>query len=186
MNDKLPVKLRQETYTYLACPYKGCEGERSVGHLLDGQAHSFGTWSCDACGRMFSGNVTKEGVITLEERPGVVQECLVLLRGAQANGGPLYFVVHDRHFLPLEEGETEEDRYERKRFFYEEHTCPTNYIPIFALVTPDDPDPHGALEFVGISRPYQPKELDMWSTSDRRDEHVRALFRKLNVPYPGV
>lgn len=181
----LPVKLRQETHTYLACPYQGCEGEHGVGHLLDGQAHSFGPWSCDDCGRVFSGNVTKDGTITLEERPGVKQEGLVLLRGAQTNGQPLYFVVHDRNFFPLEDGETEEDRHAQKHYFYEEHTCPTNYIPIFALVTPDDPDPHGALEFVGVSHLYWPKELDVWSVSDRRDEHVRALFRKLNVPYPG-
>lgn len=176
----LPAKLRQETHTYLTCPYDGCDGEHSVGHLLDGRATSFGPWSCASCGRTFSGNVAKDGTITLEERSGVMQEGLVLLSVSLTEGSPLYFVVRDRHFFPLEEGETEEDRWEKKRYFYEEHTCPTNFIPVAEVMTPTDSDPHGVFKLIGISRPYAPGELD----GPELQDHIRDLFRKLGVSHP--
>jgi len=132
---------------------------------------------------MFGGSVTVDGTITVEERPGTMQEGLVLLR-LQRPEGPLYLVVHDRYFPPLEEGETENDRFDRKRFYYEEHTCPTNYIPIYDILAPEDVDPHGAFEFVGLSRPYAPEELARGSEEERYAQ-IRELFRNLGVPYPG-
>jgi hypothetical protein len=40
---------------------------------------------------------------------------------------------------------------DNKRYFYEEHTCPTNYLGVEMVVdlNDGDTDPHGIFEFVG-------------------------------------
>jgi hypothetical protein len=58
---------------------------------------------------------------------------------------PVYFVVEGLATYP---GETSRDEHER--YFFEEHTCPTNFIggDVVALYEDGDRDPHGAFRFV--------------------------------------
>lgn len=89
---------------------------------------------------------------------------LVLLRLFQRDGSPVYFVVQG--LGTLGDGESDLD----DEYFYDEHTCPTNYIPIEAVMTPEDDDPHGAFEYV----------RSVWMPHDYgQDGNERAKLREL-------
>ncbi len=61
-----------------------------------------------------------------------------------AVGGPVYFVVEGLSSWPEEISAM----CESARYFYEEHTCPTNFIRIPLISLAGDTDPHGVFEFV--------------------------------------
>ena len=52
---------------------------------------------------------------------------------------------------------------EAKRYYYEEHTCPTNYLRAEMVIEADtmDDDPHGIFEFVDVfpDNDYDEKSL---------------------------
>lgn len=73
-----------------------------------------------------------------------LRKTLVLLK-IESVRGPVYFVVEGLHTWPLEDGVTLGAANE---YFYEEHTCPTNFIPIPMVSFGGDPDPHGVFEVV--------------------------------------
>jgi hypothetical protein len=70
---------------------------------------------------------------------------LVLL-AIDGTDAPVYFVVEG--LAPYPEDDTTRDEHER--YFYEEHTCPTNFVggDVVALYENGDRDPHGAFRFV--------------------------------------
>lgn len=37
---------------------------------------------------------------------------------------------------------------ESKSYYYEEHSCPTNYIRVVEIITDGDSDPHGLFDYV--------------------------------------
>lgn len=62
--------------------------------------------------------------------------------------GPLYFVLEGIALF----GSEQEVR-EARGYFYEEHTCPTNFIrdPVVAIFADGDDDPHGVFRFVDFA-----------------------------------
>ena len=80
-----------------------------------------------------------------------VTSTLVLLK---RNG--IYLIVNGY-------GDKEHDQY-----FYNEHTCPTNYMgDVEAVIYEKDADPHGVFEWVAtIDKPedwdYGPEEFEEW------------------------
>lgn len=80
------------------------------------------------------------------------EKTLTLLR-LDPQEHPVYFVVETYGDPPA----TEDDR-EHLMYFYEEHSCPTNYIRCEAIISKNDTDPHGLFTYVrSIPRP---KALD--------------------------
>lgn len=79
--------------------------------------------------------------------------------------GPIFFIV--RRFFDGTEDEGS------PAYFFEESQCPTNFIGVEAVYTPDDDDPHGLFEHVrsapaaGYEAAYQ---------AGRGDKFLRALF----------
>lgn len=68
-------------------------------------------------------------------------------------GDPIYFVVEG--LGTLKDGESYEDFQGHQSYFYEEHTCPTNFVGphsegygVVALYEGGDRDPHGVFRFV--------------------------------------
>lgn len=100
---------------------------------------------------------------------------LALLRLYEKDGSPVYFIVegvaHLRHETPLDD-----------EYFYGEHTCPTNFIPIEAVYTPDDDDPHGVFEYVRTV--WYPKAYAEAVEEGGGDEFLRALFPETLLPTP--
>lgn len=139
----------QKTERYIACPACG-KGEHQVSHLNPGQKTA---WYCqsDTCGRRFSLEVLTNGDISVGVLPERKVPTLVTLRSEQ----PVTLVVKGMQFV--KDGETprftgdprDEDEYHPDNYFYNEHTCPTNYLNVLELRTDDgDTDPHGVFAYV--------------------------------------
>ncbi len=81
---------------------------------------------------------------------------LILLK-VEPDTHPLYFVVHARRFPHHSKDDGEQEH--RDAYFYNEHTCPTNWTDdILAVISDGDPDPHGFATFV--RRLPAPNDMD--------------------------
>jgi hypothetical protein len=75
---------------------------------------------------------------------------------------PVYFVV-EREDYP-EYNQTDADR----KFLYESHSCPTNWLQPVHMVHDGDSDPHGLIRYIGTKKeadlppdaPWGPNERD--------------------------
>lgn len=72
-----------------------------------------------------------------------LRKTLVLLR-IETKDAPIYFVVEGLSEWPKALDEMRESA----RYFYEEHTCPTNFIRIPLIAYAGNTDPHGLFAFV--------------------------------------
>lgn len=137
-------------FEYVVCPW--CEGESGhrIDHLYD--IHfpvPFGPWLCNLCGASFSGSVLSPGDVSLRkvESDLALARSMILLK-LDAKDGTVFFVIdRDRLF------DVPDDSYEiiqsSQRYFFEEHSCPTNWLrDCAAVIYNGDPDPHGFLKFV--------------------------------------
>ncbi len=129
-----------ETKQYVLCPH--CEQSQSqIDHLFngDGRDVTWGPWYCDECGCAYKG-VVKGTDVFVEKSDKRKDKCLVFLKNNN-----VLLVVEDMYF----DGELD---VENKRYFYEEHTCPTNYLGVEMVVDLNDghTDPHGIFEFAGV------------------------------------
>lgn len=92
---------------------------------------------------------------------------LSLLRLYERSGSPVFFILesvaHIDHENPLDDA-----------YFYNEHSCPTNYVPVEAIFTPDDDDPHGVFDYVRTA--WYTKSYDEAKERGDGDEFLRALF----------
>lgn len=81
---------------------------------------------------------------------------LVLLK-VDPEAHPLYFVIRARN--SPDSGESVEERASGDQYFYDEHTCPTNWTNnIIAVISDGDEDPHGFATFV--RRRDAPPDMD--------------------------
>lgn len=145
------VKTIIETKHFIECPH--CQKDRKrIDHLfsVDGNEISFGPWYCDKCGFAYGGTVKGKEVF-IEKLNRRVDKSIVFLKNENVllcvRG--LYFDgVHD---------------IENDRYYYDEGTCPTNYmgnVEVVIDLKDGDADPHGIFKFVA-SIPYrQYEEMD--------------------------
>lgn len=98
---------------------------------------------------------------------------LALLALKTVDENTVYFIVDTF----LDASDTEEAR-GNASYFYNEHSCPTNYIPIEAVFTHDDDDPHGVFDFIRVA----PKPEGYDEPTADRDGMLRALFPETRAP----
>lgn len=116
-----PAKLTSITKTYAHCPK--CDHQMStVDHLLKGKATSAGPWTCHRCSSDILIDVDAENTVRVSvmdpTKRAAYRPVLLLLRTITTPA--VYFVVPARSFNP--------DELEENRYYYNEHTCPTNWI----------------------------------------------------------
>ena len=141
----------QKPERYIRCPACG-KSEHQVSHLAPGTQTS---WYCDDCGVRFDVRVISPESVDCEVRPGESKEKrLVTLRSS----GPVTLLVEGMVLLPADADDEESSQ----RYFYDDHTCPTNYLPSVVKVidAEGDEDPHGVFAFVSIE-PWKP-EYEEW------------------------
>lgn len=122
---------------YFVCPKCG-KHEFSYGHLSE--SSSFGPWYCDHCGQGWLGKVTETGVDIVEYKHSV-QRILCLLKFAPElsdTSNPVHIIIPSRTAC---DGDLD------KSYYFDEHTCPWNYLR-FNIRHGADTDPHGIFEFV--------------------------------------
>lgn len=124
-----------------------CAGDLGeVDHLvaLAHGAHEAGPWYCRSCGRAHALRVQGDGKVELRTEAARQVPTSVLLR-LRAEKLPLYIIVEGQRL----ESEIADDGL---RYLYEEHQCPTNIMPVAAVIAgPDqEADAHGLFEFIGV------------------------------------
>lgn len=154
--------FRHETVT-VGCPHCGKDSGCKINHLFGEHGRSWGPWYCGECGGRFMGTVGIDGQSAAIEKieGGGKIETLVLLRVTD----PCFVVVRGMRFA---------DHEDNSEYFYNEHTCPTNWAPkIEAFIQDGDTDPHGVAGFVRV--------IDMPSGHDEDDADWLALFPETAV-----
>lgn len=137
--------------TFLVCPSCG-DDSNSIDHLLTDESKSrlpFRTeWCCknEKCGKYleFEIGVNRQvNYLRVSEKPPVKTVYDVLVLPPQKD--PVYFVLKTKDY-GFSKSETE---FRNQHYFYEQHTCPTNWTKyINAIIIKDDDDPHGLFQFV--------------------------------------
>ncbi len=94
--------------------------------------------------------------------------------------GPLYFVVEG--ISQFKSGQSEEDWLEGRRYWYEEHTCPTNFIRIEAIFLRDDSDPHGI--FTLEDAVWMTPEYLAAKEAGEENEYLQEVFPQLRSALP--
>lgn len=201
---------------YIHCPFCG-EGEHRVDHLFDyardpkkspGGFFAAGPWHCKniACLRVFDLQVfADESVQTIEterDTNEIYAPVYVLLRRGDL------FILLDAHThidrTAYTSGEPMcQEKQDQIRYYYEEHTCPTNWMQgcVHMLSLDGDIDPHGAFDFVRamtypeVWKGQEARQPSTWGHENedvltaafpelrmnKRDNRVKALV-DLNVP----
>lgn len=160
------AEIATDARLHIVCPECGKDDGFRVDHLEAGR--TWGPWSCDECGVSIRGVRTVSGadieIVAAERR----LPALLLLKIAGSEP-PVFFVLKHDIYWPDDEAES------RIRFLIEEHSCPTNFIDVEAIITDGDTDPHGVLRFVQIV----PRPAD-WDADEANDWSVyAALFDRL-------
>ena len=154
------------TNTYAVCPSCGADAGQ-VDHLLGRNVETL--WYCDACGQRYRLVFHASGSVDISIAKGrkiTTVDLLVLKPQTQ----PVYFIVHGMRFVDemtvadklrdatlqltgdAPTGQvsdvTAAEEHDRKQFYYEEHSCPTNWLKPEKVYFDGDNDPHGLIEFV--------------------------------------
>lgn len=138
------MAIRETRERRAVCPH--CDAtDGLVDHLQAGQ--SAGPWYCKACGGSYVLRVPYDGEIVIEPREGrrITTYDVLVLRPQEK---PVYFVVEGMRFEGERWQNADEDESASKQFFYEEHSCPTNWLEPEMVYFDGDTDPHGLIEFV--------------------------------------
>jgi len=140
------------TKTYLTCP--ACKGNSgaTIDHLAEYKMKSFGSWYCDLCGKSFKGDVQPDGSIELTATPSTKINTLDLVMIPANLPHPFYMLLKGMRFKY--DGPDDRNPHDRS-YFYDEGSCPTNWIPTIQQAIYDgDNDPHGLIQFVrGVDHP---------------------------------
>lgn len=103
-------------------------------------------WSCD-CGAYFRIICTAPNEFRLQVLPKRIIKTIVTLESS----GPVRLIVQGMEFT-RDDGSPDPDAGRHDSYFYDEHTCPTNYIggSVLKVIDPadGDNDPHGIFAYV--------------------------------------
>ncbi len=161
---------------YHPCP-AGCEHKFRVDYLdIDGPARlTAGPWYCDECGAAFD-IVYGKGEVDFVATDKRTEHQAILLKIPAFKPGPIYFLVRGMKFFPNDES-ADEPYDDRHRYFYEEHTCPTNWLSDVSVMSyGGDADPHGVAEFVA-SAPWPASSVeDDQSGRNKQEDLLREMI----------
>lgn len=162
----MKAELVEQKTQYIKCPFCGDQSSFSITHLLEGDT-TFGPWYCDECGQSIRGEV-KSGSVEIEKHTAVKIDTLDLLC-IPPRDKPVYFVVAGSKISPRD---NRDEELGHTKFFYEEHTCPTNWLgEVLEVVDRGDRDPHGLFEYMG--------SIDREGASNDEAERLLKHFKLL-------
>jgi len=150
------VKAQIYTKHYIVCPH--CQGDTGsyIDHLLEDKLpKEVGPWSCDACGNYFELVINSATDIDIKLLDYKRVEKLEVLLVLPPQDKPLYVVVEGMDFVKKGEAMDLD-----KSYFYNEHSCPTNWLKADRIYFDGDADPHGLFRFVRAIPTRQAEEID--------------------------
>jgi hypothetical protein len=129
---------------FIECPY--CHNSKNrIDHLFneEGKEISWGYWYCDECGGGYKG-IVKGKEVFIEKTIKRKDDSIIFLKN-----GNILLAIKGMYFNGNHDIEND-------RYFYEEHTCPINYLKNVEMIInleDDNIDPHGIFKFI-TSIPY--------------------------------
>lgn len=99
-----------------------------------------------------------------------LRQILVLLKYHEA-----FIVVKGLHSWPA----TMEELLQDKEYFYNEHTCPTNFLDVELICENGDTDPHGIFEFVDAV--WMTDEYLAAEEKGEKDEYLAQVFPQMGA-----
>ena len=169
-----PATLTTITRHHIHCPHCNEIGSY-VDHLLNRNT-TFGPWYCDKCGKALEGKVV-DGLVFVEKSNKSSNDCIVILRMMDHEGNYVYMAVRG---ISLDQiGPNEFIYNQHHRYFYEEHTCPTNWLNeslevFYQYSDCYEADPHGIAEYIGTLGLPSSGKLD----SEKLEELAEDFFSK--------
>lgn len=156
-----------EVRTHPVCPACGSKtGVGAIDHLRS--ERDFKTsWSCKDCRKSIHLRIEMGTLTECSVNPSEYWVKGIALLKLDPQDHPIYFVVaHDDYRPKSGDGETEEERDSSRRFLFEEHSCPTNWLRPILVMDRDDSDPHGLLTYVAW------KPMDVSDRSSAQDDRL--------------
>lgn len=158
------VQVKTKKSLIIDCP--SCnEHEFDITHLVDGKKNHAGPWYCDRCFKGIYFDVSEGGVVECEITDKTSEPTYAFLRY-----GSLLLVVHGI----CHDGDLDHEHHES---YYEEHSCPTNYLHDVLMVVDlvsGDTDPHGLFDYLGSSK------IPRWpGTSNPVDDEDTGIIRAM-------
>jgi len=163
---------------FFACPHCGADDQHSVTHFLsDKTTHSFGPWQCDAWFTAYGIQPRSPYLLPASKSSRSRLRDISCFASLHRKLKPIWFVVeNDIHTRDGLRSLAEE--MESKRYWVDEHTCPTNIVPVEAIIEGHGPsyddDPHGVLQFAA----WAPRPSDL---PDGEDPDWCILFPQLTT-----
>ena len=126
----------------------------NCGHLMGRVDHlnangNAGPWYCDDCGIGWYIQKDAAGDVLVEDKGKRKEKTLVLLdlKPDELND-PLRLVVQGMRFNDQEDDAAR--LFDQSQYFYEEHTCPSNYLrTVEHVFLGENSDPHGLFNYIG-------------------------------------
>jgi hypothetical protein len=142
-----PVEVFVRTKRVIVCPSCG-KGDHGVDHLIQNVPYTFGPWYCDECGTGFLGTAYPDGRVTARIWKDRKVKTRVLLR-LEPTDKPIHIEVDGMVFRGGDNDDGPEHDAEKSTYFYEEHTCVTNFLhDAVETWLGQEADPHGIFKFV--------------------------------------
>lgn len=159
-------------HEFAICPWCEQESGSRVDHLYgDRMPSRAGPWYCDECRRPFRVKVIAPGNVEITkdaDNHRTFTRSMALLKFEGRDGTVFFVFDHNRY----KDGtvESDEENQSHQRYFFEEHSCPTNWLnECVAVIEDGDCDPHGFLKFV--------RAVDVPDNFDEDDDqHWPILF----------
>jgi hypothetical protein len=138
-----------ETKRYASCLECG-DKVGSIEHLDGDDIREIGPWFCESCGRGWWIRTNGRDVcdMVLDERRRWIPATATVTLVLPPQKDPIVLTLHARVY-----DELGKEFGEGCAYFYDEHTCPTNWMRDVAEIRiRDNADPHGLFKFQKIQR----------------------------------
>ena len=153
---------------YLSCTTENCEGEWSVGHITPATSVD---WSCDTCHARF--HIQRLNAWDFRVEFTGMKDLPVTVTLRSVTEPPITLKLNAWKYTHSQHDSPEEYR-EHQRYFYNEHTCPTNWTnEIEEMAVGDDKDPHGIFKFVSVEDGHYVDPNDMSYDARRKRGEIK-------------
>jgi hypothetical protein len=141
------LEVKAETKHYIDCPVCSNSQAFQIDYLLRGTGDVRGD-NCEECGTCFRFTLDN-GKVNLVTAPAVRVPILALLRyTGNLPNQQLFFVINTTIRLDKPGILNREADFETLRYWIDEHTCPTNIIPVECIISNGNDDLHGVVKLV--------------------------------------
>lgn len=169
-----PVLLTTRSFV---CPH--CNNHKfNYEHLCQQEVAGEWRWFCNNCGSEISFSLNEQLELEVTNiKVAKHPKALVLLRLEPNDGDslkkPLYLIISTLNYRHTEDLAEYADQ---QAYYYNEHTCPSNFLGGNTVIYGNDDDPHGIFQFVEAI--WMPEGFDSTEFHNNGSDYT-TLFQSL-------